>query len=71
MLCDAAMQTVDLQRVTFDVVAVEADGGDPAKDQAVVELFSSNGYLYAGFLSRNSWFVREGFVPTQAPAQPA
>ena len=60
-------QTVDFQRVSFDVVAVEADGSDPAKDQTVVEVFTSNGYLHIGVLSRSSWFMRKGFVPSQAP----
>ena len=61
------MQTVDLQRVQFDVVVVEADGGDPVKDQDIVDLLTANGYAFRGFESRSNWFMREGFTPSQRP----
>jgi len=59
------LQTLDFRRVRFDVVMVEADGTNPVKDQQIVDLFLANGYVHRGFLNRNNWFMREGFVPSQ------
>ena len=49
----------------FDVIVVEADGGDPVKDQAIVDLLTASGYAFRGFLNRSNWFMREGFAPSQ------
>ena len=50
--------------VCADVVVVEADGCDPAKDSAVVSLLADKGYVYHGHEERNNWFVRSGFQAT-------
>lgn len=62
------MQTIDFRRVQFDVVVAEADGTNPVKDQQIVDLFLANGYGHRGFLNRNNWFMREGFVPSSQQA---
>ena len=58
-------QTVDFQRVKFDVVVVEAQGMDAVKDQKVVDLLAANGYVHRNFAARNNWFMREDYVPSQ------
>ena len=61
------VQTVDFRRVRFDVIAVEADGSNPVKDQQVVDLFADKGYTFRYFLHPNAWFMRQGFTPSQQP----
>ena len=58
------LQTVDFATITFDVIVVEQDGGNKAKDEAVRALLRSKGYkLDKEGVVRNDWFIREGFVP--------
>ncbi len=67
------LRSIDFARLTFDVIVVEADGHNPSKDQAVVDLLTAHGYRHHGRVVRNDWFVREGFSPSAAPdplAQP-
>jgi hypothetical protein len=62
------LQSVDFSVLSFDVIAVEADGHSPAKDKGVVDLLVSKGYVYHGHVAWNDWFVREGFQASAAPA---
>jgi hypothetical protein len=57
------LQTVDFAKVSIDVITVEQDGGNKAKDEAVRALLLSKGYKLDKVLVRNDWFIREGFVP--------
>jgi hypothetical protein len=50
-----------LMQVSFDVIAIEADGTNVEKDRAVIMLLGGKGYEYAGHVVRNDWFVRRGF----------
>jgi len=65
------LQSVDFSALSFDVIAIEADGGNPGKDQGVIDLLVSKGYVHYGHKDRSDWFVREGFQPSAAPAAPA
>lgn len=58
----------DFDRVTVDVIAVEADGGNPEKDAAVVAYLRERGYErqrpacpdeHPLFNPHNDWFVRK------------
>ena len=63
------LQSVDFSQLSFDVIAVEADGSNPEKDRAVIDLLVSKGYTHDnGTTRRNDWFSRKGFQPSQKPA---
>ena len=55
------LEALDLKKVTFNVVTVEADGSNPEKDEAVTSLLQDAGYIYDGVLEpyviRNIWYV--------------
>ena len=61
----AVLRTVDFGRVSFDVICVEADGHDEAKDAAVVSLLEGEGYRLTrradsgGRGTSNHWFVSD------------
>jgi len=60
----AVLRTVDFARVTFDVICVEADGANEAKDAAVVAMLEGAGYRLVrqgGGFPVNDWFVSERF----------
>ena len=59
------LQTFDFDAVAINVVCIEADGHDPAKDKAVKEIMLEHGYIFHGHEIRNDWFVHPDFVPTQ------
>ena len=59
----AVLQTFDFDSVTINVVCIEADTHDPAKDKAVIDLMVQNGYIYDGKVVRNDWFHHASFVP--------
>ena len=59
------LQTVDFSKIEIDVIAIEADGRDVAKDNAVRQHLLSNGYRLDASESSNDWFVRNGFQPSQ------
>lgn len=65
------LYTVDFTKVSFDVIAVEADGENPEKDSAVIDLLQSKGYNLRGGVGRSNWFVRQGFVATVSPPMPS
>ena len=64
----SVLQSVDFSVLSFDVLSIEADGGNPEKDQGVIDLLASKGYKLHGHVQSNDWFVREGFVPSAAPS---
>eukprot|EP00955_Chlamydomonas_euryale_P109934 365968-Chlamydomonas_euryale.AAC.8 len=55
------VKSVDFDRFTFDVIAVEADQHNPEKNQAVRELLGKHGYEYVKFALRSDWFQRRGW----------
>jgi hypothetical protein len=57
----SVLEAVDFTQLSFDVIVIEADGGNPAKDKGVIDLLASKGYAYHGHVVRNDWFVRQGF----------
>ena len=64
---EEVIKTINLRNVTIDVVCVELDGRNPAKDANVVTFFEKNGYLaHSRYPAKlNMWFVRKGFaLPT-------
>jgi hypothetical protein len=61
-----ALQSLDFSCIRFNVLTVEADGGNPEKDAAVIKLLEENGYDYHGHVVTNDWFVRQGWVPSKA-----
>jgi hypothetical protein len=42
------LQSLDFSRLTVDVIVIEADGRDAAKDLAVVKLLVANGMKHEG-----------------------
>ena len=61
-----ALKTFDFSAVRVDVIVVELDGGDEAKDQAVrAHLLAAGFELQFMHHVRNDWFVRAGFVPVK------
>ncbi len=70
------LEAVDFSQLSFDVLVVEADGSNPQKDQAVIDLLAANGYVHDDHLgpdngARNDWFSRKGFVASRKPAAAA
>ena len=67
------LRVFDFAAVSVDVVVVEVDRTNQAKDDAVRAVLRASGYrrhdaadgTKAG--QRSDWFVREGFVPSAAP----
>lgn len=59
------LETFDFSTVMVDVIVIEADGHDAAKDEAVIDLLKSKGYIYHGHVARNDWFVHESFEPSR------
>ena len=57
------LEAIDLRKITFNVVTVEADGTDPEKDKAVISLLQDAGYVFDGVLEpyviRNVWYGLE------------
>ena len=51
----------------FDVIVLETDGHDPAKDAACVQLLADNGYRMEAPIKRNTWFFRDGSEPSRQP----
>ena len=62
------LESIDFSKISFDVLTIEADGGNPEKDQGVINLLTSHGYRHHGRVLTNDWFVREGFNASSAPA---
>lgn len=58
------LQTFDFSSVRINVVCIEADGHDPARDQQVIEIMQSHGYVYQESLLRNAWFTHTSFQPS-------
>ena len=63
-----ALRSVQWDKVSFDVIAVEADGTNPQKDDAVQKLLISHGYQFHSSALRSFWFVRNGFAASARPA---
>jgi hypothetical protein len=60
------LKTFDFRAITVDVVCIEQDGGNPAKDAAVRELMDKEGFILDAMNQvRNDWYVRRGFKGTQ------
>jgi FkbM family methyltransferase len=57
------LKTLDLTKVTFDVVLVESDTHNPTKNEAVRDLLEANGYTFRGNHLRSDWFVRSALLP--------
>lgn len=72
------LRTLDLSALHFNVIAIEQDGQNPIKDQAVREYLLADNYdlydahisddTYALAGSRNDWFVNKRFRPSKATA---
>ncbi len=63
------LEAIDFANVTFDVIVVEADGGNPEKDQAVRDFLVKQGFRNDGHVLRNDWFVRGDFIPSTPTSQ--
>ena len=68
----AVLQSVDLNKVTFDVVIVEADNNNLDKNQGVRDVLAAHGYTFVGHNGLNDWFKRNDFVASsrEAPVRP-
>ena len=64
---EEVLSSVDFARLTVDVIVVELDGGNPAKDQRCHDRLLAAGFDFHAAIVRNKWFVRRGFVPVAAP----
>jgi hypothetical protein len=62
-----ALQSLNFDLVSFDVIVIEADGISPTNDRAVQGLLRSHGYKHHKHDGYNDWFVREGFEPSSGP----
>ncbi|KAG1666481.1 hypothetical protein FOA52_004863 [Chlamydomonas sp. UWO 241] len=56
------LNAVDFNKLTFDVIVVEADGHNAEKDEAVRDLLESNGYEFDEHIASNDWFVRKSWT---------
>ena len=67
------LKTLDFSRVHINVIAIEADGRNSQKDEAVRKLVLAHGFeLDRSFSAqeagkRNDWFVNKRFRPSVAP----
>jgi hypothetical protein len=61
------LQSIDFDCFSFDVAVVELDGTNKAKDERVRSLLSDAGYAQHSEVHNNTWFVRQGFLPSPAP----
>ena len=67
------LKTLDFSRVHINVIAIEADGRNSQKDEAVRKLVLAHGFeLDRSFSAqeagkRNDWFVNKRFRPSMAP----
>lgn len=59
----SVLSTIDFQSSTFDVIMV-LDGRDAEKEQKIVNLLESHGYVYKGKEGQNDWFVNKDFKPS-------
>ena len=57
------LQTFDFSSVRINVVCIEADGHNSARDEEVIQLMQSHGYVYQESLLRNAWFTHSAFEP--------
>lgn len=67
------LKTLDFSKVHINVIAIEADGRNSEKDEAVRKLVLAHGFELDRSFSkqeagvRNSWFVNKRFRPSVAP----
>ena len=67
------LKTVNLTRISVDVLVVEMDGSNLAKDEAVRELLAANQFELDNSMKntkaglRNEWFVGRMFSPKVCP----
>ena len=67
------LKTVNLTKVSVDVLVVEMDGSNPEKDEAVRELLAANNFQLDTSMKntkaglRNEWFVGNKFSPKVCP----
>lgn len=55
------LRTINFDLLHVSVLSVEADGRNPAKDAAVIELLTNSGFTHVGKIHRNDWFVNKVF----------
>lgn len=57
------LKTIDLNRVTIDVIAIELDGKNTQKDADVNTFLIERGYVaHSKFPHQNTWFARKQFL---------
>jgi len=61
------LETVDWKAVSVDVIVVEAPGYDEAKDQAVIDLLLSQGFIHDQKITWDNWFHHKSFTPSVSP----
>ena len=64
------LRAVDFNKITIDVLCIEANGFDKAREQTMIEHLEQHGFENRGFYDLyplNLWFVRKGFVPSAKP----
>ena len=60
---EEVLATIDFSLVTIDVIVIELDGGNAAKDERCRMLLLASGFvLHRRAHARNDWFTRVGFV---------
>jgi FkbM family methyltransferase len=57
------LKTLDFDKVRVDVIMVELEGANPAKDDNVRKLLAEKGYRIAQKISYNTWFTGPQYVP--------
>ena len=63
----AVLSAINFSQFSFNIICIEADGTDHAKEDRIVRLLRSKGYRYHSHVMRNDWFIREGFRPSRSP----
>lgn len=58
------LRSLDFKAVKFDLIVVEADRSNVAKDTQVMTLLESNGYSFIANEVRSDWYKRSDWKPT-------
>ena len=63
----SVLQTIDFDKMSFDVIVMESDGSAKDREADSKKLLASYGYHAILQRDIDTWFVREGFHPSVNP----
>lgn len=55
------LESIDFKCVNFNVIVIEADGTNPAREAKIQEYLKERGYDLFKHVERNNWFVRKSW----------